>query len=700
MLAVLLLVVAVLVVYCPLALLGGRATLRGADFENFHIHRLNYAREALFGPQPHLPAWFSRELLGAPFWSNVQSFPFLPTRLAILWLDPEAFYPVAANLGAILAAFFAYLYCRKIDFGLVSSAIGGWTFAASGFFASRVLAGHLPLLEIFCGLPLLLWLVESIGRAAPKGRGPAGLLVSLGIASGCLVLAGHPQLPAYAIGTAVVYALWRIRGVAGARCVLAMALGVGMSMFQWWPMLDLIGRSTRVLPLERAANDLSFPYWRLGAFLFPWKDGWPSAVVRSGMKPFSDTQVAIFWDTVCYVGWLPILAAFYLLVRLARKRSSVPSEVRFLLVAGALALALALPWVQELGSGVHLTILRSPARQIYVVTFALAVAFASAIEGHSRTRRPGRGWGGDLLLGLLVVIHAGDLTLHDRQFVQVVSRRDPNPALVETARKIVGDGRAAIDSLLPIPVNRAVDDVGFFDSILLSRPYRAVTAMAKLPSQTNIQQLDGALLPGQALAGLAVRFVLTRSPRSDLPLLQSSRGTFMYAVPESALRVAFFPEQFVNYADDEEILARFRDGNLDIRSGTILPIWARNAAEGRSEPLKPGRERPEVLSDREKSDRITARIRTNNPGCLRIIEAWDPGWRATLDGKPADVLIADAFAMAVRVPAGTHEVRLQFKTPGSGMGLAISISSLALLATLGALVHLRAREDGTELASR
>ena len=129
-----------------------------SDYALLHQRRMTFAREALFGPDHVLPAWYPRELLGTPFWANVQNFPFLPTRLLVLLLfDPQwrYTYAVAVSLSAILTSLFTYLYCRRIGLGAVASATGAWTFACCGYFVSRIAAGHLPLLEAFWGLPLL-----------------------------------------------------------------------------------------------------------------------------------------------------------------------------------------------------------------------------------------------------------------------------------------------------------------------------------------------------------------------------------------------------------------------------------------------------------------------------------------------------------------------------------------------------------------
>ncbi|HEX4125264.1 MAG TPA: hypothetical protein VHY37_11100, partial [Tepidisphaeraceae bacterium] len=87
-LALLIMALAVLAVYFPIQTHPGDNTMMGADFDQLHMRRMIYAESALFGPHPHLPGWYPRELLGTPFWSNIQDFPLLPTRLILLLIDP------------------------------------------------------------------------------------------------------------------------------------------------------------------------------------------------------------------------------------------------------------------------------------------------------------------------------------------------------------------------------------------------------------------------------------------------------------------------------------------------------------------------------------------------------------------------------------------------------------------------------------
>ena len=185
--------------------------LHGTDFAILHARRLRYAQEALLGPLHTLPGWYTRELGGTPFWSNIQNFPLIPTRLPLLLMEPANAFGAGVQMAAVLAAVFTYLYGRRLGLGSVAAAAGGWTFAAAGFFASRVMAGHLPLLEAYPALPLLLWLAE-VNLQSPSEDPRRWLkLLAVSLASCSVALAGHPQIPIYSLLAAGLYILWRGR---------------------------------------------------------------------------------------------------------------------------------------------------------------------------------------------------------------------------------------------------------------------------------------------------------------------------------------------------------------------------------------------------------------------------------------------------------------------------------------------------------
>lgn len=65
---------------------------------------------------------------------------------------------------------------------------------------------------------------------------------------------------------------------------------------------------------------------------------------------------------------------------------------------------------------------------------------------------------------------------------------------------------------------------------------------------------------------------------------------------------------------------------------------------------------------------------------LVVNDAYDAGWRATIDGRAAEVLAADVLVRAVRWPAGRHRLVMRYEPPEVAAGQ--WISGAALLALL------------------
>jgi hypothetical protein len=682
-LAVAAMIAAVLTVYVPVAAEPGQNTLIGLDYLQLHVHRIRFAQEALFGPHPHLPGWYPRELLGTPFWSNIQNFPFLPTRLLLLACDPLDALAVGVNLAAVLAALFTFLYARRIGLSRWPSAVAGWTFACAGFYASRVMAGHLPLLEAYPALPLLLWLVERWRAAPPAGRSRSMALLALWRACGCIALAGHPQLPIYAITAAALYSLYRTGIRQGARAVAAMGAGGLSAAFALWPLWRLVGRSARMLALDPANNDIAFPYRRLIAFVLPWGQGWPLSVDRFPNVPFSLAfpDQAYFWETVVYIGWLPLLAALFLLAR-ALVRRKMPERPWLFLVALAVGgLLLALPAARLPFSRLPGTFLHSPSRLMYFTTFGLALGLGAAVDVLAAWARSSRRHWVLWLLALGLAAHLLDLRSHDRHFIRMWAV-DPAPSAVDDrVRQAVGDGRVAMDSGLWAPLNRRLDDIGYFDSIALAKSYAALLDLGGKSPRFNTQYIDGSDLNVRALAACGVKVMLTQKG----PGGPGTSNIHAFPIPNPAPRVAFYPQARAQWLETPAIHQDLRDPHFDLQQWLMLPREAANSGLAAATPASPpsAAARPaEIAWQRDSEDQATIDVNGAEAGYVRWLEAWDPGWSATVDGTPARVLPADDVFMAVAVSPGPHTVRLSFSTPGATTGILISVMGLVLLAAI------------------
>ena len=90
-----------------------------------------------------------------------------------------------------------------------------------------------------------------------------------------------------------------------------------------------------------------------------------------------------------------------------------------------------------------------------------------------------------------------------------------------------------------------------------------------------------------------------------------------------------------------------------------------------------------------RSDALAIEADLPSPGYVVLLEAYERGWRAGVDGEAAEVLRANVVFRAVAVPAGKHVVEFRYRPPGALAGASVSL--VALLGGGLALVLLRRR---------
>ncbi|MWB99244.1 YfhO family protein [Agromyces seonyuensis] len=97
-------------------------------------------------------------------------------------------------------------------------------------------------------------------------------------------------------------------------------------------------------------------------------------------------------------------------------------------------------------------------------------------------------------------------------------------------------------------------------------------------------------------------------------------------------------------------------------------------------------------SDGADLDVYRYRVEATGEGWLEIAESLRrPGWTATVDGEPVDIVPVDNALGAIRVDAGTHVVELEFRTPGLALGSAVSGAAVVALAVWGIVLLIRRR---------
>jgi membrane protein YfhO len=154
----------------------------------------------------------------------------------------------------------------------------------------------------------------------------------------------------------------------------------------------------------------------------------------------------------------------------------------------------------------------------------------------------------------------------------------------------------------------------------------------------------------------AVHRVVSLHPQPDLQevavldtaMLEPVR---IYAVPDPVARA--YAVDGVRVADGDKAVRMTGDPAFDLHREVILP-----AGPGRpSDPAFHSDVRITAL----RPDRTVVEATVSAPGHLVLVDTFDPGWRATVDGEPAALLRANVAFQAVPLPAGTHRVELVYR---------------------------------------
>jgi hypothetical protein len=84
---------------------------------------------------------------------------------------------------------------------------------------------------------------------------------------------------------------------------------------------------------------------------------------------------------------------------------------------------------------------------------------------------------------------------------------------------------------------------------------------------------------------------------------------------------------------------------------------------------------------------VTIRATVEAPGYLVLADTWYPGWQATVDGEPAELLRANHAFRALHVEAGEHQIEMHYRPRSILVGGAISLTVLILLSFGMLVVH-------------
>ncbi|MEZ4887173.1 MAG: YfhO family protein [Chitinophagales bacterium] len=86
----------------------------------------------------------------------------------------------------------------------------------------------------------------------------------------------------------------------------------------------------------------------------------------------------------------------------------------------------------------------------------------------------------------------------------------------------------------------------------------------------------------------------------------------------------------------------------------------------------------QIIAVDKKASEIKGTISLSQPKMLFFSIPYDSGWELSVDGQKGDLEIVDVGLMGVMLPAGTHEVVLQYNLPNRTLGIVVMLLAFAL----------------------
>jgi hypothetical protein len=92
------------------------------------------------------------------------------------------------------------------------------------------------------------------------------------------------------------------------------------------------------------------------------------------------------------------------------------------------------------------------------------------------------------------------------------------------------------------------------------------------------------------------------------------------------------------------------------------------------------------------SGHIRLRVKASRPALLVVSESWYPGWRASLDDRPVEIIRINYLSQGLVVPQGSHVVEMDYHSDALNLGATLSL--LGLAGTAGLWVWARRAKRG------
>jgi len=670
---------------------------RGVPFKNFLVtdpvrQQIPWRKIAIDQwKEGKIPLWNPYNFSGFPILSNIQAAALYPLNILFLIFPFIDAWTMLIMLQSLLAGLFMYWYLRSLALRSVASLLGAIAWSFSGFNIAWLTWGTMGHVALWLPLALL-----SIDKSWY-------FLLVFSLVS--QFFAGHAQISLYFMIVVLAYAVFR--KALGMRLILLLGLVVLITSVQWLPLWAWLQESGRIMGTDWQKEGWFIPWVHLVQFVAPDFFGNPTTLNYWGQWNYG--------EFVGYVGVLPFVFAFGAIL-------SGRNRVRlFWIGIGAVALLFALPTpISALPFILKVPILSSlqPTRLLFIVDFALAVLTAYGChEFLENTKRRRWIWSlcslGGIFAILWVVSIFGSLQVSIRNLVfptllfliaaalLIIYRRMHRVASLGNMLAWGFVGLVAVDLLrfgwkftpftprdyfFPetkvisflkeqpqpfrmmsvdkriLPPNTAsyfgIESIEGYDPIISSRYEELIAAVArgvpdiKPPFGFNrIVTLESPNVPLFPLLGARYVLSLTDLPQQYLVKVFEEGETRVYEDSRAVPRAYIVERPIISFGKEETMntLYKLKDFRREAVVEGDLSIL--------SAPIK-GDE--SVSLTRYEPKRLEIDTSLSVPRLLVVTNAYDPGWRASVDGKTTMIYRTNYAFQGIVVPAGTHKVEFLY----------------------------------------
>ena len=713
-----------------------QASFKQGDFSAQFVAFAGYQYERM--AQGEIPLWNPYNNGGLPFIGDTQAAVFYPPRLltiAIAALTNSGMTYHVLELEAIahvlLYTLLMYAFVRRLTYTRPYS-IGGAFISAVVIGYGGFTAGYPPLqlalLEAAVWLPLgALGILEATRTERIQWR----WLAVAGFALGVSWLAGHPQTSWFSTYLLVAWLGYRcytarIGWRAFVSATMAMgAITFGTTAITFLPAVEYLALASRGnLGFDAKAN--GFPIQDVMqviapgvvSLFSPLYIGIPALVLVLVAVRYRQATSA-FWGGAGIVGLLHSFggntafyqAVYYLIpgltffrgqeraafvvanslailaglgaVYLAEQSPStfVRRVVQGLVaVLGLLALVFFVGWIGDVGTGFG----------VHVGTFVFSWLIACVLLGLLYWQSPRWIWA----LALLIVFELFSVNMGAE------SNYDPIPPQEQISLAPPSVVQIALDDApdQPYRVDGFRGLEGNYGSLYGVMDMRGISPLFLAEAQRIID----ANFTNNPLAWelFAVRYVFSERERYGTPTTVIGAGTDRHG----AIYVHELdnPRPFAHLVYDAEILdsdafafALLRDPAFDPRTTAILVRSADDAPLRLDLPDTPPAESRAHITQFD-PEALTIDVSTPDNALLSLAHVDYPGWIATRNGEPTDILRAYGALSAVYVPAGEHQIQLHYRPLSFRIGAMLSAVTWGAL-LLGALMWIGRRISREEM---